>query len=270
MKNLEYAPSFTDENADNFFLKLRLETGIICKKCKCERHYWISSISMFQCAECEFRTSLKSGTCLQHSKLSIKTWLLAIWYIAQFKKSLPALRLQELLCVKSYKTAHLLLMKIRNSMSQSQIDRIGGCLDSFIKIHQDLSVNQSEDEENMLLVSNTCEDGSHYTIHFVALNDLGKYKPDVKSHISKARSHMWTFDSALRCPVLEPDNVKRWIKKHIRNLERNLFGIYHGIGEKYRQLYFDEFCFRTNCSMSKKSYFESLLTCLISRTWYQL
>ena len=270
MNILEFDPSFTDEKAEEFYLKLRLDTGVICKNCGCKKHYWAPSIKMFQCSDCEFRTSLKSGTCLQHSKLSIRTWLLAIWYISQFKKSVPALRIQQLIGVKSYKTAHLLLMKIRNSMSISQIERIGGKLDSFVRLSEELSVKQDNDGGHSVLVSNTRDETNKYTVHFVSFNNLGKYRPDVKSHKSKARSHMWDLQEASGCPELEPVAVKRWIKKHLRNLDRNLFGIYHGVDSIYCQLYFDEFSFRTNCSMAGESYFNSILRCLISGNWYAI
>ena len=69
---------FTDEkDAVEAFKKLRIKKGIACKKCGNTKHYWLSGKSQFQCNCCKFRTTLRSGTVLEGSKLPISYFFIA-------------------------------------------------------------------------------------------------------------------------------------------------------------------------------------------------
>jgi hypothetical protein len=64
------------------FKKFRLKRGIVCKKCGETKHYWLAGKLQFQCSACRFRTTLRSGTLLEGSKLPVSyffiAWLLLI------------------------------------------------------------------------------------------------------------------------------------------------------------------------------------------------
>ncbi len=59
----------------------RSEEGVICKKCQSKKHYWLKSKWMWQCSDCGFRTTLRSGTMMENSNLPIRTWYLAMAFM---------------------------------------------------------------------------------------------------------------------------------------------------------------------------------------------
>ena len=60
------------------FREYRLTKGVVCKKCGSKQHYWLLSKQQFQCVDCRFRTTLRSGTVLQGSKLPYSYFFIAI------------------------------------------------------------------------------------------------------------------------------------------------------------------------------------------------
>ena len=69
---------FTNEHqAIQAFKMFRMRNGIICKKCSNTKHYWLPEKNQFQCSACRFRTTLRSGTLLEGSKLPITYFFIA-------------------------------------------------------------------------------------------------------------------------------------------------------------------------------------------------
>lgn len=66
-----------EELAINAFKVLRLKQGVVCKKCGDTQHYWLNTKQQFQCRSCRFRTTLRSGTVLEGSKLPIGYFFIA-------------------------------------------------------------------------------------------------------------------------------------------------------------------------------------------------
>lgn len=249
---------------------LRDTIGVVCKKCDSAGQYWCESIQMYQCPKCNFRTSLKNGTAMQSSKLSIKTWLLAIYYIAKSAKSITATRMQELLGIGSYETAHRLMHKIRNSMSQREIEVICGYLESYIKTSFEVGAREKKKKGmcNYILLRNFRDENGRYQISIVSTPDLQLYKPNKNSEVSMARSHPWNPTITESKTNTAPTDLSHWQRIFLRNLKRNIDGIHHGVLPKYRQQYIDEFCFRTNMRMAKKNVFEELLIRILLKPWW--
>lgn len=78
------------------------------------------------CRNCRKQISLKTGTILQGSRLSLRTWLHAAWLAGAQKHGISAQGLQRVLGVGSYKTAWTLLRKLRIAMVRPGRDRLHG------------------------------------------------------------------------------------------------------------------------------------------------
>ncbi|MCF6181593.1 IS1595 family transposase [Lutibacter sp.] len=115
MKLSEFYKYFPDELACCQILRcIREQEGVVCKKCGNEEHYWKKDKKSFECKECNYRTSLKNGTIIEHSNLPLKYWLATIAYLNIIGKKISALELQKELGHKRYEPIWLMLKKINN------------------------------------------------------------------------------------------------------------------------------------------------------------
>ena len=97
----------------------RWPDGFRCPRCGAADHYVVGhgARKLFQCNGCRHQTSLTAGSLMEHTKLPLTTWFLAIYLISQAKTGLSSLALMRQLGV-SYPTAWLLHHKINGAMAQ--------------------------------------------------------------------------------------------------------------------------------------------------------
>lgn len=111
-----YQKYSSEEDCKLKFKQIRDQVGVVCKKCGCKDHYWQKTLWQYECKECRFRTTLRSGTILESSKLPFRYWLTAMAYLTTTKKSISALQLQKELGHKRYEPIWAMLHKLRLSM----------------------------------------------------------------------------------------------------------------------------------------------------------
>jgi len=115
MKLSEFYRCFPDESTCCQILRsIREQEGVICKKCGSDEYYWKNDKKSFECKECNYRTSLKNGTIIEHSNLPLKYWLSTIAYLNIIGERISALELQKELGHKRYEPIWLMLKKIKN------------------------------------------------------------------------------------------------------------------------------------------------------------
>jgi len=121
MRLIEFKDRFpTEQSCVSEFRRLREKSGIICKRCKGIEHYWLSSKQMYQCknSTCRFRTSLKSGTVLENSKLPYMFWFITMHLMTSSKNNMSALEIQRQLGLKYYEPVFEMMHKIRLVMGK--------------------------------------------------------------------------------------------------------------------------------------------------------
>src|SRR5690606_23666410 len=113
-----------------------------------KNHYWLPSKEMYQCENnaCRFRTSLKSGTVLENTKLSYQYWFIAMHLMTATKKSISSLELQRQLGHKYYEPVWSMMHKIRRVMSKRddlyKLDKAVELDEGFFSIAHTLEVNE--------------------------------------------------------------------------------------------------------------------------------
>lgn len=131
----EYFTKFPTEEACKSHFKLyRDNTGVICKKCGCKEHYWLSTISYYKCKGCGFKTTLKSGTVMENSKLPYSYWYMAFMFVTSTKKSFSALEMQRQIGHKFYEPIWAMMHKIRIVM---------GKRDAIYKLHDHIEMDEA-------------------------------------------------------------------------------------------------------------------------------
>lgn len=136
MKLIEFSQHFPDEaSCKAEFKRHREEQGVICKKCSTrDAYWWLKSKEQYECKNCGFRMSLKSGTVMENSKLSYQYWFIAFHLMTATKKTISALELQRQIGHKYYEPIWVMMHKIRLVM---------GKRDNQYKLSDELEADES-------------------------------------------------------------------------------------------------------------------------------
>ncbi len=111
----DFYKDFPDELVCALIIKdIKKQEGVICKNCNNLEHYWKKDKKSFECKNCNFRTSLKSGTIMEHSNLPFRYWLSSITFFRIMQERMSALALQKEFGHKRYEPIWSMLKKIKN------------------------------------------------------------------------------------------------------------------------------------------------------------
>ena len=117
MKILEFFKRFPDEECcKQEFIQFRLNEDVKCKRCKSLDHYWKKKREQWECKKCGFRTTIKSGTVMENSKLSFQYWFITMHLLSCTKKSFSAKEIQRELGHNRYQPIWEMAHKIRSVM----------------------------------------------------------------------------------------------------------------------------------------------------------
>src|SRR3982751_6312216 len=232
-----------------------------------------------QCASCERQVSVTASTVMHRSHLPLKLWFLAAWLVATRKNGMSARRLGLQLGPGSYKTAWLLLRKLRRAMVDPERAPLAGLVEvdetslSFRTKDGPVAAKPGRSHEGKLLVAGAVEivgegpggvrlavigDCSAATLGaFVAGNVVAG-----STVVSDGWSGYATLTDVKHDPKVIGDApahlVLPWIHRVFANAKRWGLGVYHGLRRKPLQAYLDEFVFRFNRRRSPAAAFERL------------
>ena len=126
-KNLiEFTRQFADpETCTAYLMNLRWPDGFVCPGCG-GRKGWPTARGTIFCGQCERQTSPTAGTTLHSSHIPVSSWFLAMWLACTQKTGLSAAGLQRELGVGSYRSAWMMLQKLRQAMVRVHRDPLQG------------------------------------------------------------------------------------------------------------------------------------------------
>jgi transposase-like protein len=112
---LELTRALPDEqSAIDHFTAIRWRDGAFCPYCGSTKVYHFSDKRTHKCGDCRQRFSIKVGTVFEDTKLPLRTWFLAIWYVTQHKKSVSSVQLAKDLHV-TQQTAWFMMHRLRHA-----------------------------------------------------------------------------------------------------------------------------------------------------------
>ena len=280
MNILRFLETYPDETSCRLdFRDKREKEGLICKKCKGINHYRRKSKWQWQCRDCGFRTSIRSGTIMENSNLPIRTWYVCIAFMSLSKKGISALEMQRQLGYKRYEPVWAMMHKIRAAM---------GCRDSLYGLTDMVEFDEgyftkgirkgtktkrgrgSQNKQNVavLVESIPLEDintGAKTTqCRYFKMAVLPDHKSDTvdmalkksldQSNVvlsDKSTSYINIADYVDVHVQEKSDKVTtktslKWVHIAITNAKRWLLGIHHMVKGKYLQNYLNEFCYKLN------------------------
>lgn len=301
MNVLEFVEEFPTELSCRLdFKEKREKEGVICKKCKSNLHYWLASKFQWECKVCHFRTTLRSGTMMEHSKLPIRTWYLTMLFMTFTKKGISAKELQRQLRHKRYNTIWSLMHRIRLSMgNRDSLYTLEGMIE-FDEAYFEIATPDgiklkrgkgSQKQQNIAVMAESTplediETGKkssscrYYKMKALTSHKSLSIKKIVSENIEetsivfsdKANTYLDIEDyvemhvSEVSTKELTKTTLK-WVHIAISNAKRNFLGVYHKIKGKYLQLYLDEFCYKLNRRYFGESLFDRLTLAVAKSYW---
>jgi hypothetical protein len=261
----------TEAQCADAIRRSRWPDGFRCPRCAGAQHYVVGhgARKLFQCGACRHQTSLTAGTLMEHTKLPLTTWFLAIHLISQAKTGISALALKRDLGV-SYPTAWLLHHKINTAMAHQEAAHR---LDGFVQLDDAyLGGERSGGKVGR---------GSENKVPFVAavsLNAAGqpmRLKLDLVKGFTCESISTWAKASLLPATVVTSDGLAcfaavtdagcvhtprvvgalkprhlpefKWINTMLGNLKTTLAGAFKALKfRKYDQTYLAAFAYRFN------------------------
>jgi hypothetical protein len=115
--------SNNDDLAINTFKQYRLSIGLTCKKCGHDEHYWLSSKNQFQCKQCRFRTTIRSGSIMESCKLPLSYFFITMSLLINSNGKLTVEELQKATNHKYYEPIWSFLHKIKSYYKSDNITK---------------------------------------------------------------------------------------------------------------------------------------------------
>ena len=301
MNILKFVEEFPDEKScRTHFRKARETEGIKCKKCGCEKHYWLKAKEQWQCSRCSFRTTLRSGTIMESSNLKVRIWYLAMAFMTFSKKGLSAKELQRQLNYKRYDTIWSLMHRIRTAMGnrdalyslEGMIEFDEGYFEKATSEKVKLKRGRgSQRQQNVAVMAESTPlediitgDKSSHCRYFKMqvlpshnkedVNELVEENFDECSIVFSDKSSSYVdISEFVEIHVTEKSDKRttkttlKWVHITISNAKRNLLGIYHKIKGKYLQNYLNEFCYKLNRRYFGERLFDRLTLAVAKNYW---
>ena len=304
MNTLVFTQRFPDEAAcREHYKNMRLKRGLTCKKCGGTSHFWLACKGQFECKACHFRTTLRSGTVMEHSHLSFRVWYLAILFMTATKKGISACEMQRQLGYKRYKTVWSLMHRIRTLMGKrDDLYSLTGMIEfdeGFFKVatpekeHQRLKRGKGSQrlenvgvmvESTPLVDINTGIESKH--CRYFKLKALDTQKSE---SINTLFQNSVTSDSVVftdqgnnyqdihkfvdihiteKSSKNTTKTTLKWAHIAISNAKRTFLGVYHKMSSDYLQNYLNEFAYKLN-RRNFADLFERVIIAAVFPYWYE-
>ena len=127
----QFEARFPDDAAcARWLLRKRWPDGFRCPSCDHDKAWELGRERLtLQCARCERQVSVTAGTVLHGSHLPLRTWFLAAWLMATHANGISARQLWKQLGLGSYKSAWLLVRKLRRAMVDPEREPLTGLVE---------------------------------------------------------------------------------------------------------------------------------------------
>ena len=280
-----------DDACRQYLFKMRWPERFKCPICSNDKYYLLAKYHLYQCTDCNHQVSVTAGTVMHKTKVPLLKWFLALILVATDKRGCSALTIQRHIKV-NYKTAWLMLHKIRHAMAQQdkrylldgiiQLDEayFGGPNGkqgrgtekavAFVAVSTDISDKQAtiplfakikvSDKLSMKtvkdFVTGAIEPGSK-----IATDCFGIYN----SLTDNGFEHEKYLSGSSEC-----NQALDWAHTIISNAKTFILGTYHGLAQCHLQAYLDEYCYRLNRRKWVNQLFPRLLNACVSSSTFTL
>jgi transposase-like protein len=275
-----------ESDAREYLEAVRWPNGIVCPHCKNSDQNKIWKIhantakkirpGLYRCAECDKEFTVTVGTIFEDSHIPLSKWLIAFYMVASAKKGTSALWIQQNLGLGSYRTAWMMMHKIRHALKDPAfMEPLTGtveCDETYINALPRQRSGEKrpvkgfrEGSEKVPIVALIQRDGAVRTkvTPNVTQKNLRLFlaaNADPNSTINTDQSKLYYFLRGFK----RHDTVNHSVKEYARHnadgtvshvngcesffslLKRGVYGSFHHVSKEHLPRYCDEFSFRWN------------------------
>jgi hypothetical protein len=283
LSRAQFEARFPDDAAcADHLARRRWPNGFVCPGCGGAKGWALKTKAFtWECAACRRQTSVTAGTIMHASHLPLKVWFTAIHIVTSHSNGVSALQLQAQLGLGSYKSAWLLLQKLRRAM----VDPGRGLLEGVVEIDEtEIPLRRKDDPpaggrgrspQGKMLVAGAVElspDGQPRRIRLAPIADfsaatLRPFVATVAAPGARVVTDGWSGYAGLADHAHDPKVVGtmaahvvlRWTHRVFSNLKRWALGTFHGLRRQHLKRHLDEFVFRWNRRRHTAAAFDTLL-----------
>jgi transposase-like protein len=102
----------TEKKCFDYLVKVRWSGKPICVYCNHDKVCVVKDKD-FKCSKCNRRFTIKTGTIMEGSKLTLKKWLMAIYFVTNDKKGVSSYQLSDNIGV-TQKTGWFILQRLKH------------------------------------------------------------------------------------------------------------------------------------------------------------
>lgn len=308
MRLIEFFEHYPDEESCKAAFKAyRLQEGVTCKKCGGTSHYWKKNREQWECKGCKHRTTLKSGTVMQGSRLPYQYWFIAMHLITSTKKSFSAKEIQRQIGHKRYEPIWAMMHKLRSVMGlRDGLYQLGEEIELDEGFFETVSITRDKTEplkrgrgsQRQSTVSVAAESridernhdpkthGTKKSVRYLKMTVVQSLKKEdlakvVKEKVKKNTKIVsdgsncynglkqdYDLDSKV-VPKNEINTILPWVHTAISNAKRLLLDVHHRIDDDFLQNYLNEYCFKFNRRYFD-NVFDRLMVAAVSNRWNYL
>ena len=254
-----------DESKCHAYLEvLRWPDGVECPRCQSKKISRIKKRRQFDCDDCHYHFSVRTGTILHDSHLPVWKWFLAVYMICQSKKGISSNHLKRMLGV-SYKTAWYLTHRIRATMKDEDADLLNGIVevDETFVGGKKKGVGRGRYHGKKVVVVGAAERGGEIRLKVISNRGRKALHEFIREHIADETREIHTDDWSPYRGIQDEHikhrtvnhSIKQWVQGDVHTntiegvwslLERSIVGSYHKLSTKHLPAYLDEMAFRYN------------------------
>ncbi|HUB66391.1 MAG TPA: IS1595 family transposase [Candidatus Methylacidiphilales bacterium] len=262
-----------DAKARAYLEAIRWPNGVVCPHCKQndQKAFWVIEENkekkvrggLRQCVPCGKQFTCTVGTIFEDSHIPLRKWLVAWYLLCASKKGISALQIQRMLGLGSYRTAWMMMHKIRHALQEPSFsEKLSGTVEADETMIGGFVHGKSwaVSRENKTIVVSLVERGGRVRSQIVDRVTGKNLKKIVMDNV-EAGSQLMTDEHkgyAWLHHVYDHRVVKHLAEEYVRKekdavvttntvegffslLKRGVVGTFHHVSRKHLPLYLAEF-----------------------------
>ena len=282
----------TEQQCERALVLARWPLGWHCSRCGCSRYFLTrngAGRQLWECFVCGYQSSSIAGTVMEHTKLPLTRWFLAMYLMTQHKNAISALSLKRQLGI-CYRSAWLLKHKLMQAMDQRdaryslqgrvEID------DAYLggeRAGHNNGGRKAANKTAFVAAVQTTDEGRPLYMRLTPIEDFTKKAMQqwAKRYLApgchvvsdgthafrqvkaaQATHERYVTGGGRKAAQTEP---LHWVNTLLGNLKTSMAGTYHAFKHrKYAQRYLAEFCYRFNRRFNLAAMLAGLLRAVVS------